>query len=192
MNYQYTQNARQFKMLGAFLAETNIESALITRYGQLLGKSIDKAWIAVRTLVALKEAHKRKELLIQDETKSIAAAMGDMHLLLCKACSHLAISDAPRDLYSLYVAWLIATDLKSAISNTNMQIGKLRGAALSKSIFNDIATQVKIEIKQKIEPGGNYSVEDAEELMSEWFYFVFGKSIGNAPSATGSYMTLMS
>ena len=158
------------------------KSDLITRYEQLLGKSIDKAWKSVRTPEAIQEAHARKQLLIAEGVSSIAKAMGAMHTLLCKACSHLAISDTPRDLQSLYMSWLIASDLKSAISTSNLKIGELRGAALTKSIFNDVATQVKIEVKQKVEANGNYSIEDAEQLMGEWFYFVFGKTIGKAPA----------
>ena len=158
------------------------ESALVTRYGQLLGKSIDKAWKSLRTPEALREASARKTLLIQGGVSGVAEVMGAMHELLCKACAHLAISDTPRDLHSLYVSWLIASDLKSAISTSNLKIGDLRGAALTKSIFNDVATQIKIEIKQKVEPNGNYSVEDADQLMDEWFYFVFSKSIGLAPA----------
>lgn len=158
------------------------ESALVTRYGQMLGKSIDKAWKTTRTPEALREASARKTLLIQEGVASIAEAMAAMHELLCKACVHLAISDTPRDLHSLYVSWLIASDLKSAISTSNLKVGNLRGAALTKSIFNDVATQVKIEIKQKVEPNGNHSIEDVDQLMDEWFYFVFSKSIGQAPS----------
>ena len=159
------------------------DSALVTRYGQLLGKSIDKAWKSLRTPEALLEASARKALLIQEGVSTIAEVMGAMHELLCKACAHLAISDTPRDLHSLYVCWLIASDLKSAISTSNLKIGDLRGAALTKSILGDVATQVKIEVKQKVEPNGNHSVEDAEELMDEWFYFVSTKSIGTAPSS---------
>ena len=140
----------------------------------------------MRTPEALREAHERKTLLLQDGVKGVAAVMSNMHLLLCQACRHVAISETPRALHALYVAWLMATDLKSSISNSNMKIGEMRGAALTKSIFSDIATQVKIEIKQKVEPNGNYSIEDVDELMSEWFYFVFGKSIGKAPAATST------
>lgn len=162
------------------------ESALVLRYEQLLGKSIDKAWKAPRTPEALQEAHQRKILLIEDGVKSIAEVMNELHLLLCRACGHLAISDTPRDLQALYVAWLMATDLKSAISNSSMKIGDLRGAALTKDIFTDVATQVKIEVKQKVEADGNHSTEDADQLMEEWFYFVFGKTIGTAPASTST------
>ena len=162
------------------------ESALVSRYGQLLGKSIDKAWKSVRTPEAIQEAHARKQQLIKDGVYSIAEAMSTLHGLLCKACVHLAISDTPRDLQSLYMSWLIASDLKSAISTSNLKIGELRGAALTKSIFNDVATQVKIEVKQKVEANGNHSIEDADQLMSEWFYFVFGKTIGEAPASTST------
>ena len=186
MNYKYTQIARLSNLGSGKYTEQVKETALITRYSQLLGKSIDAAWKAVRTPETMKEAHARKQQLIQNGVSSIAPVMGDLHTLLCQACGHLAISDAPRDLHSLYVAWLIASDLKSAISTSNLKIGDLRGAALTKSIFGDIATQVKIEVKQKVEPNGNHSIEDAEELMAEWFYFVFTKSIGTAPIATST------
>ena len=33
-------------------------------------------------------------------------------------------------------------------------------------------------VKKKIEPNGNYSIEDADQLMDQWFYFVFSKTIG--------------
>lgn len=151
---------------------------LQTTYSQLLGKSIDKAWKVKKTPEALQEAHARKLLLIENGVSSIAETMNEITVLLCKACGYLAISDTPRDVHALYVAWLIASDLKSAISNTNMKVGDLRGASLTKSLFTDIATQVKIEVKAKVESNGNYSVADADELMKQWFYFVFGKSIG--------------
>ena len=112
--------------------------------------------------------------------------MSDLTVLLCKACSFLAISDSPRDLHSLYVSWLIASDLKSAISATNLKIGGLQGAKLTKSLFSDVATQVKAEVKAKVEPNGNYSLEDVDQQLEEWFYFVFSKSIGKSPTSTST------
>ena len=162
------------------------ESILVTRYGQLLGKSIDKAWKATRTPEAVQEAHARKLLLIEGGIGSIAEAMSDLTVLLCKACSFLAISDTPRDLHSLYVSWLIASDLKSAISSTNLKIGGLQGAKLTKSLFSDVATQVKAEVKAKVAPNGDYSLEDVDEQLEQWFYFVFSKSIGKAPTSTST------
>ena len=159
---------------------------LQTRYSQLLGKSIDKAWKATRTPEALQEAHARKLLLIEDGIGSIAEAMSDLTVLLCKACSFLAISETPRDLQSLYVSWLIASDLKSAISVTNLKLGGLQGAKLTKSLFSDVATQVKAEVKAKGGPNGDYSLEDVDQQLEEWFYFVFSKSIGKAPVSTST------
>ncbi|EHA63815.1 hypothetical protein [Synechococcus sp. WH 8016] len=159
------------------------ELGLVLRYEQLLGESIDKAWKATRTPDALQEAHARKLLLIQDGIGSIAEAMSDMTVLLCKACSFLAVSNTPRDLHSLYVSWLIASDLKSAISVTNLKIGGLQGAKLTKSLFSDVAAQVKAEVKAKVEPNGDYSLEEVDEQLEQWFYFVFTKSIGHTNTA---------